>query len=264
MHNRYWRIADGNNHALSMDSPPGCTDIILAFAPGGGSAGSGQEDGGGVPRAGHIGCDMLQVAPGVWGHGCEPGEAAEASGSGERAPEAPGCGYGIGHPCFEGRSGGTLPSAERKRRCVATVRQRHGLSERRACAALGVWRSVQRYKRRRKRLVFGRRLTVIDEYTWRCLAIRVGYSLKSEDVMEVLRDLFFREGCPDHIRSDNGSEFRVKDLVAWLADLGVKTVYIAPGSPWENGYNESFNGRLRDEVFALRVVFHFEGGAGFD
>ena len=92
-----------------------------------------------------------------------------------------------------------------------------------------------------------RLLTVIDEYTRRCLAIRVGYSLRSEDVMEVLRDLFFREGCPDHIRSDNGSEFRAKELVAWLADLGVKTAYIAPGSPWENGYNESFNGRLRDE-----------------
>ena len=73
------------------------------------------------------------------------------------------------------------------------------------------------------------------------------YDLKSEDVVEVLRDLFFREGCPEHIRSDNGSGFRAKDLVAWLADLGVKTAYIAPGSPWENGYNESFNGRLRDE-----------------
>ena len=69
------------------------------------------------------------------GHGRELGEAFEASGSGECAPEAPGCGYGIGHPCSEGRSGGKLPSAERKRRCVATVRQRHGLSERRACAA---------------------------------------------------------------------------------------------------------------------------------
>ena len=103
-----------------------------------------------MPRAGHIGRDILQVAAGVWGHGREPGEASEASGSGECAPEAPGCGYGIGHPCFEGRSGGKLPSAERKRRCVATVRQRHGLSERRACAALGVWSSVQRYKKLRK------------------------------------------------------------------------------------------------------------------
>ena len=65
--------------------------------------------------------------------------------------------------------------------------------------------------------------------------------------MEILRGLFFREGYPDHIRSDNGSEFRAKELVKWLADLGVKTAYIAPGSPWEKGYNESFNGRPHDE-----------------
>ena len=65
--------------------------------------------------------------------------------------------------------------------------------------------------------------------------------------MEILRGLFFREGYPDHIRSDNGSEFRAKELVEWLADLGVKTAYIAPGSPWEKGYNESFNGRPHGE-----------------
>ena len=93
-----------------------------------------------MSRAGHIGRDILQVAWGVWRHGVEPGEA----------PEAPGCGYGIGHPCSEGRSGGKLLSAERKRRCAATMRQRNGLSERRACAALAVSRSVQRYKKRRK------------------------------------------------------------------------------------------------------------------
>ena len=95
-----------------------------------------------------------------------------------------------------------------------------------------------------------RLLTVIDEYTRRCLAIRVGYSLRSEDVMEVLRDLFFREGCPAYIRSDNGSEFRAKELVAWLEELGVGTAYIALGSPCENGHNESFNGRLRDEFLS--------------
>ena len=93
-----------------------------------------------------------------------------------------------------------------------------------------------------------RLLTVIDECTRRCLAIRVGYSLKSEDVMEVLQDLFFREGCPTYIRSDNGSEFRAKEMVAWLEELGVETAYITPGIPWENGCNESFNGRLRDEL----------------
>ena len=86
-----------------------------------------------------------------------------------------------------------------------------------------------------------RLLTVIDEYKRRCLAIRVEHQLKGEDVMGALRDLFFWEGQPDHIRSDNGNEFRAKEM-------SVKTVYIAPGSPWEDGYNESFNGRLRDEL----------------
>ena len=91
-------------------------------------------------------------------------------------------------------------------------------------------------------------LTVINEYTHNCLAIGLGYKLKSDDVMKVLRDLFFREGRPSYICSDNGSEFRANELVEWLCDLGVKTAYIAPGSPWENEYNESFNGRLRDEL----------------
>ncbi len=65
--------------------------------------------------------------------------------------------------------------------------------------------------------------------------------------MDVLTDLFITRGMPDHIRSDNGSEFTAKSIKAWLPKLGVKTLYIEPGSPWENGYNESFNGRLRDE-----------------
>ena len=92
-----------------------------------------------------------------------------------------------------------------------------------------------------------RMLTVIDEYSRKCLAIRVGYKLKSDDVLETLSDLFVREGLPDYIRSDNGSEFTAKILQDWLHKLKVKTAFIEPGSPWENGYNESFNGRLRDE-----------------
>src|SRR5208282_3561874 len=92
-----------------------------------------------------------------------------------------------------------------------------------------------------------RTLTVVDEYTRECLALRTGYSLKSDDVMDVLTDLFITRGIPDHIRSDNGAEFTSKAIQAWLPKLGVKTLYITPGSPWENGYNESFNGRLRDE-----------------
>lgn len=92
-----------------------------------------------------------------------------------------------------------------------------------------------------------RMLTVIDEYSRKCLSIHVGYKLKSDDVLEVLSNLFIREGLPDYIRSDNGSEFTAKILQDWLRELKVKTAFIEPGSPWENGYNESFNGRLRDE-----------------
>lgn len=92
-----------------------------------------------------------------------------------------------------------------------------------------------------------RTLTVIDEYTRECLSLRTGYSLKADDVMDVLTDLFITRGIPDHIRSDNGSEFTARSIQNWLPKLGIKTLYIEPGSPWENGYNESFNGRLRDE-----------------
>lgn len=92
-----------------------------------------------------------------------------------------------------------------------------------------------------------RTLTVIDEYTRECLSLRTGYSLKADDVMDVLTDLFITRGIPDYIRSDNGSEFTAKSIRTWLPKLGIKTLYIEPGSPWENGYNESFNGRLRDE-----------------
>lgn len=109
-----------------------------------------------------------------------------------------------------------------------------------------------------ERLINGRKiriLTVIDEYTRECLALRVGYSLKSDDVMDVLSDLFIERGLPDHIRSDNGSEFTAKSIKGWLKRLKIKTLYIEPGSPWENGYNESFNGRLRDELLNGEVFY---------
>jgi transposase InsO family protein len=92
-----------------------------------------------------------------------------------------------------------------------------------------------------------RTLTVVDEYTRECLSLRTGYRLQADDVMAALTELFATRGIPDHIRSDNGSEFTAKSIRAWLARLGMRTLYIEPGSPWENGYNESFNGRLRDE-----------------
>jgi len=92
-----------------------------------------------------------------------------------------------------------------------------------------------------------RMLNIIDEYTRACLAIRVSQKLKAVDVIDVLSDLFMR-GVPVHIRSDNGPEFVAKAVREWIAAVGAKTAYIEPGSPWENGYCESFNSKLRDEL----------------
>jgi len=100
-----------------------------------------------------------------------------------------------------------------------------------------------------------RMLTVLDEYTRKCLAIRVGSSLKADDVLDTLSTLFITEGIPDYIRSDNGSEFTAKALRDWIESIGVRTAYIEPGSPWENGYNESFNGKLRDELLNREIFY---------
>ena len=93
-----------------------------------------------------------------------------------------------------------------------------------------------------------RMLTVIDEFTRECLAIDVARKLTSDDVLERLSDLFVRRGVPGHIRSDNGPEFTARAVREWLGRVGVTTLYIEPGSPWENGYIESFNGELGDEL----------------
>jgi transposase InsO family protein len=93
-----------------------------------------------------------------------------------------------------------------------------------------------------------RMLTVIDEFTRRCLAIVVARRLRSDDVLQCLTDLFVAHGPPEHIRSDNGPEFVACNVRGWLGRIGVKTLYIEPGSPWENGYCESFNSKLRDEM----------------
>ena len=93
-----------------------------------------------------------------------------------------------------------------------------------------------------------RMLTLMDEFTRECLAIKVDRSLKSHHVIDQLADLFVARGTPDYLRSDNGSEFTADNIRGWLGRLGVKTLFIEPGSPWENGYIESFNGKLRDEL----------------
>ena len=100
-----------------------------------------------------------------------------------------------------------------------------------------------------------RMLNVVDEFTRECLAIRVARKLKAIDVIDVLSDLFSLRGVPKHIRSDNGSEFVAKSVQAWIAAVGAKTAYIAPGSPWENGYVESFNARLRDELLGGEIFY---------
>lgn len=93
-----------------------------------------------------------------------------------------------------------------------------------------------------------RLMTLVDEFSRQCLAIKVGRRLNSLDVIETLADAMLEHGIPAHVRSDNGAEMTANIVRDWLGRLGAKTLFIAPGSPWENGYCESFNGKLRDEL----------------
>jgi putative transposase len=98
-------------------------------------------------------------------------------------------------------------------------------------------------------------LNIIDEFSRENLAIVVERKLKADDVLHCLTDLFVTHGPPEHIRSDNGSEFTAKAVRQWLNNTGVRTLYIEPGSPWENGYCESFNGKFRDELLDREIFF---------
>ena len=100
-----------------------------------------------------------------------------------------------------------------------------------------------------------RTLTLIDEYTRECLALRVERSIGSLEVIETLADVMLTRGVPEHIRSDNGPEFTSTAIRAWLKELGIHTLFIEPGSPWENGYNESFNGKFRDELLNGEIFY---------
>ena len=93
-----------------------------------------------------------------------------------------------------------------------------------------------------------RTLNILDEFSRECLAIRVDRKLNSVNVIDALTDLFILRGVPTFIRSDNGPEFIAQAVRDWIAAVGSKTAYIEPGSPWENGYCESFNARFRDEL----------------
>lgn len=98
-------------------------------------------------------------------------------------------------------------------------------------------------------------LNIIDEFSRECLASHVAWRIRSQDVIFILADLFLKHGCPEHIRSDNGPEFIADKLKTWLKDLQVKPLYIEPGSPWENGYCESFNGKMRYELLDGEIFY---------
>ena len=97
---------------------------------------------------------------------------------------------------------------------------------------------------------------MVDEYTRECMAIQAARRIRSDDVMHTLTGLFTSNGVPEHIRSDNGPEFTAKAIRDWLPRIDVRTLFIQQGSPWENGYNESFNGKLRDELLMARFFIH--------
>ena len=100
-----------------------------------------------------------------------------------------------------------------------------------------------------------RLMTLIDEFTRECLAIRVARRINSFGVLEAMADVMVMRGVPEHIRSDNGPEMTAKVVRNWLTQVGAKTLFIEPGSPWENGYCESFNGKLRDELLNGEIFY---------
>ncbi len=100
-----------------------------------------------------------------------------------------------------------------------------------------------------------RLLTIVDACTRECLAIVVARHLTADDVLATLTNLFVARGCPDHLRSDNGPEFCAKVVREWLAWLDVRTLVLEPGSPWENGYSESFHGKLRDDLLDREIFY---------
>jgi transposase InsO family protein len=138
-----------------------------------------------------------------------------------------------------------VPQNQRKRRRMGS--SANGCVRRRPERKDHVWA----YDFVHERTVDGRRLkilTVVDEFTREALAIHVARSITAQDVVAVLQGLMAERGVPEHIRSDNGPEFIAQAVRAWLEEVGVSTLFIEPGSPWENAYIESFNGRLRDEL----------------
>ena len=143
-----------------------------------------------------------------------------------------------------------------------------GVSERFACRILGQHRSTQRKIAKTPDAALTADIialaTQYGRYGYRrittreCLAIRVNRKLNSTDVIDILSDLFIMRGVPGHVRSDNGPEFVAKAVQDWIRAVGAKTAYIEPGSPWENGYCESFNSKLRDELLDGEIFYTLE------
>lgn len=145
-----------------------------------------------------------------------------------------------------------VPRRQRKRRRLGT--SENGCVRKKAESRNQIWS----YDFTMDQTADGKRLKlmpVVDEYTRECLAIEVERSMTADDVISTLRYLFQVHGEPEFIRSDNGPEFIARAVQQWLAASGVKTLYISPGSPWENAYVETFNGKLEDELLGREIFF---------
>ena len=145
------------------------------------------------------------------------------------------------------REGLKVPQKKRKRRSPGTAE--NGCDRHRAESRNHVWAWDFVFDRTTSGSPL-KWLSIVDEFTRECLALKVDRSITSEDVIDTLAELFAMYGVPRHIRSDNGPEFVAKSLRGWLELIGVETLYVEPGSPWENGYAESFHSRVRDEFLA--------------
>jgi transposase InsO family protein len=146
------------------------------------------------------------------------------------------------------REGLKVPQKRRKRRCLGI--SDNGCHRRRAEHRDDVWCWDFVFDRTTSGSML-KWLSIVDEHTRECLALKVARSITSEEVIDTLAELFAMRRVPRHIRSDNGPEFIAAGIRSWLSQVGVGTLYIEPGSPWENGYAESFHSRLRDEFLAI-------------
>jgi len=153
--------------------------------------------------------------------------------------------------CERGAANGTLSPA-RKREAVEHLQQKFDASERPACEVDHVWTWDFVFDRTSNGTTL-KWLSIVDEHTRECLALKVARSITSEDVIDTLAELFAMRGMPRCVRSDNGPEFIAQVIGHWFAKTSVTSLYIEPRAPWENGYAESFHSRLRDDLLGLHA-----------